>query len=176
MKYNFLRLFYGVFFFVAGLLIAIFSSYSFMSYLLGYTLGAILILVGFFLILYVFIKEPEHFFRAFLYVILIAFGVMVIITPNLFVNYLILVIGIEIFSLGLLYWIKFIILKRVKLTSWFPIVQVVICFVLMLIGLCLAIFYRQIGTQMTAILLSIPLMIFGLYHMIMSMIKIIKNR
>lgn len=175
-KYNFLRLFYGLFFFVGGLLVAIFSNYSFMSYLLGYTLGASLILIGLYLIFYVFIKEPEHFFRSFLYILLVGFGVMVIITPNLFVDYLILLIGIEIASIGLLYWIKFIILKKVKLNGWFPILQVVICFLFMGIGITSAVFYRQIGTQLTAILLSIPMMIFGLYNIVITMIRIIKNR
>ncbi len=175
-KYDYLRLLLGISSTITGVLFCVFSTYSFMELFLGYLLASILLIFSLIMIIITFIKENEHFFRIFFYVFLIGISVCFFIDPSTIIKMVPILLGVFLICSGIIYLIKFIILKRVNLNSLFNILQVVIALLIIGIGVVFAIFYARIDTIITSILIGIPLTIFGILISIFAIIRLIRNR
>ncbi len=170
-----IKLFIGLIIFTLGILSLVYSTSSFMTTVLGYIIGILICLTSLFLIVYTFIKYPEHIYRYLIFALLLTSGVYCFIIPLAATTFICLFIGITFMLCSLLYVVKFIILKHLTLRYWFNVVQLIICIVFFVLGISFAIFYNTIDTFLICMIVGIPLTIFGLFYVILMIIRLIAN-
>ena len=173
---NLLLLLGGLVLIVIGLLFCIYSTNSFMEKFIGYLIGAGVIVTGASLVVYTFIKEPEHFYRNVYYSIVLSAGVIIIIDPSIVVEFLSLFVGITLSLFALLYFIKFILLKRLPMRNWFQITQLIVTILVFVAGILICVFYYKIDVFLISLIFGIPMIIIGLILVLLMSVRLVVNK
>ncbi len=174
-KYNYLKLVVSLVLIAAGLLFCIFSAHPNMDVFLGYLIASLLILISTLLIIYTFINQSKNFFMVFIYILLIALSVIIFLFPQVFVLSIPVVIGVFLIGVGVIFIIKFIILKRVSLKSLFNLFQLLGCLILIAVGILFCVFYHKIDVYITSFIIGIPLFILGIIGLILTFIGMMRH-
>ena len=174
-KYNYLKLLVSIILIVIGLLFCIFSSHPNMDIFLGYLIASILLLISILLIVFTFINQSKNFFMVLAYLLIIALSVIIFLFPKIFVLSIPIVIGVFLIGLGVMFIIKFIILKRISLRSLFNLFQFIGCLILIAVGVLFCVFYQKIDVYITSFIIGIPIFVLGIIGIILTIIGIIKH-
>lgn len=176
-KYDVLILISSLIIFIGGLLFVVFSyQTNFMRLFLGYFVGAILMISSLIYMIYRLIKDDIYFFRIVYSILLFGAGFALCFYPYFIVSLIPLFLGITISLVAIIFIIKFLILKKVSLKSMYNIVQLVLALILLAAGILFIVFYKKIDVYLTSIIIGIPLMVVGIAGILISLIRIIRNR
>lgn len=175
-KYNALKIIVSILLIAIGLLFCIFSAHPKMDIFLGYLFASVLLLIALGLIVITFINENRNFFRVLLYLLVVGLSVIIYIFPTIFVLSMPIFIGVFFIGAGIIFIIKFIILKRVSLKSLFNLFQLLGCLILIVVGLLFCIFYNKIDVYITSFIIGIPLFALGVVFLIFTIISMINNK
>ncbi len=174
-KYNYLKLIVSIILIVIGLLFCIFSAHPNMDVFLGYLIASILLLISVLLIIFTFINQSKNFFMVLAYLLIIALSVIIFLFPRIFVLSIPIVIGVFLSGLGVIFIIKFIILKRVSLKSLFNLFQLIGCLILITVGILFCIFYHKIDVYITSFIIGIPIFALGIIGIILTVIGMMRH-
>lgn len=172
---NIIKLIFGIFSLTLGIIILVFINSNKMNAVLGYSIGSLICLTSVYLVLYTFLKYPEHFLRYFVFAITLSFGVLCIINPSIGPTFFSLFLGITLSLISLLYFIQFIVLKKASMRYWFNVVQLLMCILLFVIGILICVYYNKIDTFLMCIIISVPLILIGLILIVLMIVRLIVN-